>query len=187
MKILGENMLLRNELQKYGVVTGFNVGQVEIDYLQHLFLLLFSKKSSTNLIFKGGTALQKIYGLHRFSIDLDFTQKGTDESKEMIRMAIDKEANMPLGINYKIGKVGELGKIGEFDIITGSFLLHYSKSKNELRNMLKDIYINLKEGGIFLGINNNPEHPLCSDEKYGNLIKSTLPLNLTSPLDSGSH
>ena len=77
-------MLLRNELQRYCTLTGFNLGQVEIDYLQHLFLLLLSEKSSANLIFKGGTALQKVYGLHRFSIDLDFTQRGTDELNDMI-------------------------------------------------------------------------------------------------------
>ena len=114
MKILGENMLLRNELQKYGVVTGFNVGQVEIDYLQHLFLLLFSKKSSTNLIFKGGTALQKIYGLHRFSIDLDFTQKGTDESKEMMER-ISKEIS-DFGYPAKVEEIKTIGKTFIFKI-----------------------------------------------------------------------
>ena len=88
-------MLPRNELQKYCILTGFNLGQVEIDYLQHLFLMLFSKKSSTNIIFKGGTALQKIYGLHRFSIDFDFTQKGTEELKETMKIISKEMSDFP--------------------------------------------------------------------------------------------
>jgi len=106
--ILGEHMLLRNELQKYCTLTGFNGGQVEIDYLQHLFLLLLSKKSSTNLVFKGGTALQKVYGLHRFSIDLDFTQKGATEFKELMER-IGKEIS-DFGYTTKVEEIKTIGK-----------------------------------------------------------------------------
>lgn len=107
-------MLSRNELQKYCILTGFNLGQVEIDYFQHLFLLLLSQKSSTNLIFKGGTALQKAYGLHRFSIDLDFTQKGTEELKEMMER-ISKEI-INFGYSTKIEEVKTIGKTFLFKI-----------------------------------------------------------------------
>lgn len=103
MKYWGEKMLLRNELQRYCTITGFNLGQVETDYLQHLFLLFLSKKSSTNLIFKGGTALQKAYGLHRFSIDLDFTQKSTDELRDAIE-SIGKEISN-FGYPTKVEKI----------------------------------------------------------------------------------
>ena len=67
-------MLNRNELEKYKIGLGFNIWQVERDYLQHLILLFLSKRIAGELIFKGGTALQKAFGLNRFSIDLDFTQ-----------------------------------------------------------------------------------------------------------------
>ncbi|MBI2146059.1 nucleotidyl transferase AbiEii/AbiGii toxin family protein [Candidatus Woesearchaeota archaeon] len=107
-------MLLRTELQKYCVLMGFNLGQVEIDYLQHLFLLLLSKKSSINLIFKGGTALQKIYGLHRFSIDLDFTQKGTDELREIMER-ISKEIS-DFGYPTEIEEIKTIGKTFIFKI-----------------------------------------------------------------------
>lgn len=68
-------MLTRNDLKSYMDITGFNLGQVEKDYLQHIFLLNFYKKIKDEIIFKGGTALQKNYGLNRFSEDLDFTMK----------------------------------------------------------------------------------------------------------------
>ena len=66
-------MLLKSDLIKYKEVTGFNLGQIEKDYIQHLFLRNLYQKSTKSLIFKGGTALQKTYSLNRFSEDLDFT------------------------------------------------------------------------------------------------------------------
>ena len=68
-------MLTRKNLASYKEITGFSLGQIEKDYLQHIFLLYFYKKIKDELVFKGGTALQKTYGLNRFSEDLDFTMK----------------------------------------------------------------------------------------------------------------
>ena len=68
-------MITKNELQEYCVLNGLNLWQAERDYLQHIFLIFLSRHLSNELVFKGGTALQKAYGLNRFSIDLDFTQK----------------------------------------------------------------------------------------------------------------
>lgn len=67
-------MLNKKELEKFKSTLGFNLGQLEKDYLQHLFLLFLSRHIKDELIFKGGTALQKTRGLNRFSEDLDFTQ-----------------------------------------------------------------------------------------------------------------
>jgi predicted nucleotidyltransferase component of viral defense system len=58
----------------------FNLYQKEKDYLQHLILSRIYSKSGKSLVFKGGTALQKIFGLNRFSEDLDFT---VEESVEI--------------------------------------------------------------------------------------------------------
>jgi len=44
------------------------------EYFQHLFLSqLYKLEGSTNILFKGGTALRIIYGSPRFSEDLDFS------------------------------------------------------------------------------------------------------------------
>ncbi len=66
-------MLNRKDLENYRNITGLNLGQIERDYLQHLTLMLLYKIADRHLIFKGGTALQKVHGLQRFSEDLDFT------------------------------------------------------------------------------------------------------------------
>jgi predicted nucleotidyltransferase component of viral defense system len=68
-------MLTKDELKAFESTLGFNVWQLEKDYLQHLFLLFLSRRTKDQLVFKGGTALQKIYGLNRFSIDLIFLYK----------------------------------------------------------------------------------------------------------------
>ncbi len=68
-------MLSRKNLESMKSVLGYNLGQVESDYLQHILLLFLSRRAGSWLIFKGGTALQKAYGLNRFSDDLDFTSK----------------------------------------------------------------------------------------------------------------
>jgi predicted nucleotidyltransferase component of viral defense system len=65
--------LMRNELLSYKKATGFTLGQMEKDYVQHLFLIQLYRRVSDDLVFKGGTSLQKTHGLNRFSEDLDFT------------------------------------------------------------------------------------------------------------------
>lgn len=71
-------MLSRKNLESMKSVLGYNLGQIESDYLQHILLLFLSRRAGNWLVFKGGTALQKAYGLNRFSDDLDFTSKKED-------------------------------------------------------------------------------------------------------------
>ena len=66
-------MLTRKEIIDYRDILGFSLGQIEKDYIQHIFLINLYKMIGNELLFKGGTALQKCYGLNRFSEDLDFT------------------------------------------------------------------------------------------------------------------
>jgi len=61
----------REELVKYKVKTGYNLQQLELDYYQHLVLEGIYREFNT-IYFKGGTCLQKCYGIKRFSEDLDF-------------------------------------------------------------------------------------------------------------------
>ncbi len=73
----------REELKQYIGVTAFSLGHVEKDYFQHIALSALSRRWGSYLVFKGGTALQKIGVLPRFSEDLDFTEK-KDISIEII-------------------------------------------------------------------------------------------------------
>jgi len=65
----------REELKEYLGVTAYSMGQVEKDYLQHIVLGALSRRLGGALVFKGGTALQKLGVIQRFSVDLDFTAR----------------------------------------------------------------------------------------------------------------
>jgi predicted nucleotidyltransferase component of viral defense system len=67
-------VLSRSELEKNGP-PGFALGQKEKDYVQH-WILSFLALGGFKGKFKGGTALQKAFGLPRYSEDLDFTLDG---------------------------------------------------------------------------------------------------------------
>ncbi|HKK09357.1 MAG TPA: nucleotidyl transferase AbiEii/AbiGii toxin family protein [Bacteroidales bacterium] len=59
------------ELQSFKQKTGYNLEQLELDYYQHFILSRLFDLFNT-VYFKGGTCLQKCYGIKRFSEDLDF-------------------------------------------------------------------------------------------------------------------
>lgn len=61
----------KNELKKFAAKLGYNLYQAELDYYQHYILARLFERFNT-LYFKGGTCLQKCYGIKRFSEDLDF-------------------------------------------------------------------------------------------------------------------
>ena len=95
---------------------------------------------------------------------------GVDISSKMIELARQEEGKEPLGIEYIISDVMELGKIGCFDLVVASYLLNHAQTKEQLLKICQTIYANLKPGGRFVSINNNlqqsPEsYPIC--EKYG--------------------
>jgi len=60
-------------LKEYSQKRGLNLGQAEKDYYQNLLLFIIYRQVKSGLVFKGGTALSKCYGLNRFSEDLDFS------------------------------------------------------------------------------------------------------------------
>ena len=95
---------------------------------------------------------------------------GVDISEKMIELAKQQEKIHPLGIDYFVGDVVGLAKIGNFDLVVASYLLNYAQTKEQLLEMCRTISANLKSGGRFVGINNNPDQPpesfpLC--KKYG--------------------
>lgn len=61
------------ELDEYSGRLGLTRGQVEKDYMQYLALQFIGRTTGSDLVFKGGTCLQKVFGLDRFSEDLDFS------------------------------------------------------------------------------------------------------------------
>lgn len=64
-------MLDREEIARFGP-PGYTLAQKEKDYVQH-WILNFVSRTGFRGVFKGGTCLQKAYGLPRYSEDLDFT------------------------------------------------------------------------------------------------------------------
>jgi len=86
-------MLTEEELRKFEKVVGFNLWQIERDYLQHIVMMFLAREDEKGaLVFKGGTALQKAYGLNRFSLDLDFT--AIEELPEGMHEAIAKDISL---------------------------------------------------------------------------------------------
>ncbi|MEM3368722.1 MAG: nucleotidyl transferase AbiEii/AbiGii toxin family protein [Thermoproteota archaeon] len=99
-------MLDKRQIQELTKVSGFSLWQTEKDYLQHVFLLFLSIESKRELIFKGGTALQKVYGLNRFSLDLDFTSTNGKEEEIVNKIAKDikdfgYETEVSKNVQYK--------------------------------------------------------------------------------------
>ncbi len=64
-------MISRSQLRSIARKTGLTLYQQEKDYLLRLFLYNYYKKFK-DAVFKGGTCLKYLYGLNRFSEDLDF-------------------------------------------------------------------------------------------------------------------
>nr|VFK22399.1 MAG: Methyltransferase domain-containing protein [Candidatus Kentron sp. LPFa]VFK35320.1 MAG: Methyltransferase domain-containing protein [Candidatus Kentron sp. LPFa] len=106
---------------------------------------------------------------------------GVDISEKMIELARQDETKEPLGIEYIIRDARELGEIGKFDMVVAAYLLNYAQTKEQLLEMCQSIYTNLKPGGRFVTLNNNPEQSLSSyskTEKYGLIKKVSKPLHV---------
>src|SRR3989344_1092690 len=66
-------MITKKELAEYAQLRGLkNLGHAEKDYLQNILLFIIYHRFGREIVFKGGTALYKCFGLNRFSEDLDF-------------------------------------------------------------------------------------------------------------------
>lgn len=64
-------MLTRTQIQRLAQRHRVGMQVQERDYLQHLLLLVLTRRSQ-GLVFKGGTALRLVYRGNRYSEDLDF-------------------------------------------------------------------------------------------------------------------
>ena len=79
--------------------------QLEKDYLINLMLKAISvNRISTDLEFKGGTALYLFHGLDRFSEDLDFTYTGKDNAMASHVDSYIEPVIKDFGLSYNISK-----------------------------------------------------------------------------------
>ncbi|MEI6434152.1 MAG: nucleotidyl transferase AbiEii/AbiGii toxin family protein [Bacteroidota bacterium] len=97
----------KEELNAYKIKTGYNLRQLELDYYQHLALAGIYREFNT-IYFKGGTCLQKCYGIKRFSEDLDFnffdlqSSKITSFLEELFQEKISGFHETKFGITFSI-------------------------------------------------------------------------------------
>jgi toxoflavin synthase len=95
---------------------------------------------------------------------------GVDISAQMITLAKQQEHAQPLGIEYHVADASVLGKIGAFDRVTASYFLHYAQSREQLLQIVRTVYDNLKPGQLFVASNLNPQQPpqpLIDHGQYG--------------------
>ncbi len=126
-------MIRPGEIQQRARVIGVRDQQIEKDYILSWILSGIAKHGqlSKEIVFKGGTALKKVYFEdYRFSEDLDFTLLNNEITNAQIFKYfrevfeyIREEANIPLeiidnnehedsGINFYISYIGPLGGQG---------------------------------------------------------------------------
>jgi SAM-dependent methyltransferase len=111
---------------------------------------------------------------------------GVDISGEMIRLALEQEAKQPLGIEYITCPAEQLGRIGDFDVVTATFLLNYASTRDELCRMAHTAHQNLRPGCRFLTIINDncsrvADWPAQLSERYGCRYRA-----LARPVGDGS-
>ena len=94
-------MLNREEIERIAKERGDQAKIIEKDYLLEIILFLLQEYEK-NLVFKGGTALYKLYSLNRFSEDLDFTLIKKIDAEKLTRM-----------IMKKLKQIGVLGRVKE--------------------------------------------------------------------------
>lgn len=134
-------MITKDEIREYAKTFGMKPWQTEKEYLQHLILQLIYSHTSA-LLFKGGTAIKKAYGLKRFSEDLDFTQIGEANFNDLFDK-VGKELSTRFGYENTVKKMKVMGVLGisfRFDIIgplteatgSGHCYIYVEISKREL-------------------------------------------------------
>jgi SAM-dependent methyltransferase len=80
---------------------------------------------------------------------------GVDLSESMIELARAQELRAPIGITYISSGVEQLGIVGEFDVVTAAYLLHYAPTREQLSAMARTIASNLRPGGRLVALISN--------------------------------
>lgn len=90
-------MISKSELEKMARLSSLHLYQQEKEYLLKLFLFYYYAKFD-DAIFKEGTMLRFVHGLHRFSEDLDFQIKNPSVFKNQVHEVM--KAFSQIGIIY---------------------------------------------------------------------------------------
>jgi hypothetical protein len=101
-------MIAKEELAGLSSSTGFTLYQQEKDYFQHLVLYSIYSKPDKGIVFRGGTALQKAYGLNRYSEDLDFSIAQGIDAEGVAGKAVKYLSSCGYGASLKKAKGWEL-------------------------------------------------------------------------------
>jgi len=101
---------------------------------------------------------------------------GVDLSSEMIKLAEAEEIKNPIGCEYLVNDALSLDKVDDFDVVMCMYLFNYAQTKEELLQMCKTVFLNLKAGGKLVGFNDNPMNKLenyATYKEYGFIKEST--------------
>ena len=117
---------------------------IEKDYFVELILLYIAKNNELKekLIFRGGTALRKIYfSDYRFSEDLDFLVANTENLKDYMKLIdhIIKKINLEFPYNLKARFESESDRLQLF--ISYDIIPEIRAAKELKLDILKDIYV----------------------------------------------
>ena len=101
---------------------------------------------------------------------------GVDKEIKNLRFALQQEREYPLGVKYQGAEAEYLplfiiGRL--FDLITPTYLLHYSKTKEDLSRMISGMANLLVSGGKIVAILADPKRPvidyypgICSEVRW---------------------
>jgi ubiquinone/menaquinone biosynthesis C-methylase UbiE len=120
---------------------------------------------------------------------------GVDLSSKMIELAEVSEQAAPMGIQYTVADAKSIQFPERFDLVTAAYLLNYARTKEDMLAMCQAIARNLKPGGRFVTVNNNPAQHVSTFQitrKYGFVksvdeeIRNGTPIRYTFFLDGES-
>lgn len=95
-------MVTKEDIIKVARREKLSLGIIEKDFvLTHILKKIYASNLKDKLIFKGGTALHKIYLHKRLSTDLDFTKLNNFSLEELKRVIEDKEINSKIKDSYE--------------------------------------------------------------------------------------
>ena len=95
-------MLRKDELVKIAEIKKLPIFNAERDYVLEVILFALYTNIKNELIFKGGTAMYKVYHLNRFSEDLDFTlTKHRQALPQILHKVIKQLSGIDLFIRIK--------------------------------------------------------------------------------------
>jgi toxoflavin synthase len=99
---------------------------------------------------------------------------GADLSRRMIDLATAAERQDRIGVEYIVADARTVQFTCRFDVVLAAYLLNYARSPEDVLEMAHAIVSNLKPGGRFIAINNNPGQRASTFQatrKYG-FVKS---------------